>query len=236
VSDTLHDTLAELLRSGSTSNPALNRLLDDYTNYHLALVVVGGLFLVGCIGLSAFSWKRFRNTQSADRKWTFEKRTFLSFATLGAFVSFLIGVVVAANLSNVLDPRSGFAGSLDQIRAAPPGTRTESLHQAFTIWLQSGSADTPTIVQRAIDDRLAWQQPKAIICTALFAALVWLSVHTWRTLIARSRTSTPSRAPRSKRLRATRWALVTGCLLLMLMVIGNTQASIAPLGLTLFNG
>jgi hypothetical protein len=234
--DTLQDTLNELLRSGSTANPALNRLLDDYTTYHLVLVAIGVLFLIGFAGLSVFSWRAFRRAPKTGPKWTFEQRTHLSFATFGAVLSALMALVIAANLSSAMDPRPGFAGSLGQIRAAPPGTRTDSMHQAFTTWLRSSSTDTPKLVQRAIDDRLAWQQPKAIICTVLLAAFVWLSVHASRRLITRSRLPGSHGTRLFTTLRSLRWLSVAVCLLLTLMVLGNTQASAAPLCLTMFNG
>ena len=236
MSDTLQDTLDELLRSGSTTNPALNRLLDDYMRYHLALVAVGSLFMLGFAGLSISSWTRFRKVPAADQKWTFEKRTYFSFAALGASLSALLAVVVAANISNVLEPRTGFAGTLSMIGAAAPGTQTATLHHAFTTWLQSGSGETPPLVQQSIDDRLAWQQPKAIICSVLFVVFAWLSTRLWRTLIAKSRPREPQRNFKTLGLRAARWSSMTACLLLMLMVMGNTQASFAPLGLTLLFG
>lgn len=236
MSDTLHDTLDALLRSGTTSNPALNKLLDDYTRSKLVLVVVGGLFLLGFVGLTVFSWRRFRTASTTDRKWTFEKRTYLSFAALGALVSALAAVVIAANISNAIDPRTGFTGSLGMIPNAPPGSQTGRLHQAFTAWLQTSNTNTPTLVRHAIDDRLAWQQPKAIICTVLLGTFVWLSVRIWHTRIEKSRAHESRRYPRSGALRLAGWGSVTACLLLTLMVMGNTQASFAPLGLTLFYG
>jgi len=42
VTSDLHDTLEELLLSGSDANPALNALLDDYTKYHVAFIAVAG--------------------------------------------------------------------------------------------------------------------------------------------------------------------------------------------------
>ena len=47
--------------------------------------------------------------------------------------------------------------------------------------------------QPAIDDRLAWQQPKALISTVLFVVFVWLCVRIWRALIVKSRLSEPER-------------------------------------------
>ena len=116
------------------------------------------------------------------------------------------------------------------------GTRTDQRHQAFKTWLQSGSTQVPSLIQRKIDERLAWQRPKAIISSLLLIVFVVLSARIWHTLI------------RGSRLHEARWKLkevslltagvttVNACLLLMLMVMGNTQGSISPLSLTLFFG
>ena len=61
--DTLRATLDDLLRSGTTSNPALNRLLDDYTRFHLVLVAVGSLFMLGFVVLTVLSWRGFRRDE-----------------------------------------------------------------------------------------------------------------------------------------------------------------------------
>lgn len=234
--DTLRATLNDLLRSGTTSNPALNRILDDYTRFHLVLVAVGSLFMLGYVVLTVVSWRGFRRaTRTSNRRWTFEKRTWLSLTGLGGILVALTLVVIAANVSSVLDPRRGFAGSLGMIGTDRAGTPTASLHQSFTMWLQSDSSATPPLVQRAIDDRLAWQQPKALISTVLFFVCVWLCVRIWRALIAKSRLSEPERNLKTVGLGFARWGLVAASFLLMLMVIGNTQASLAPLGLTLLN-
>jgi hypothetical protein len=43
-------------------------------------------------------------------------------------------------------------------------------------WLQSGNAQLSPLLQHAIDDRLAWQRPKAVICGVLLLAFVTLTV------------------------------------------------------------
>jgi hypothetical protein len=107
---------------------------------------------------------------------------------------------------------------------------------AFDSWLQSGSSQVPSLVQRKIDDRLAWQRPKAIVCSVLLVLSVVLTAHVWRTLIRRSRVPDARRRPREVLLMLAGLAAVPYCLLLMLMVMGNTQASLAPMSMTLFYG
>lgn len=218
MDDRLQTTLDDLLRSGTESNPALNALLADYVRYHAAFIVVAGLFLLGFVALTVFAWRGFRTAERA----TAQRRTYLGFIIVSVLVGLMLALLIAANLSSVLDPRQGFAGAIGLLNAPRP--QTVDLQQAFNSWLQSGATEVPAIVQAAIDERLAWQAPKAIICTVLLAAFVALCFFCWRAFL---------RKPRAVPLLA---GLVTAfvCLILMLMVIGNTQGAVAPLALTLF--
>jgi hypothetical protein len=237
VNDTLKTTLRDVLRSGTDSNPALNVLIDDYTKYHVVLVVVGGLFLLGLALLSIFFWSRFTRAPRHDtRKWTFEKKTYFSFGILSVLVALFMALVVAGNVSNVLNPRNGFEGAIGMLSASKAGTRAAELHQPFTTWLTSGSEQVPSAVQGAIDDRLSWQRPKAIICSVLLVLFLVLSVWIWRRLIRTSRVPGTGWGLKRAALLMLGVVTVAVCLLLMLMVIGNTQGSIAPISLTLFYG
>jgi len=108
--------------------------------------------------------------------------------------------------------------------------------QSFATWLQSGQTDTPTLVTARIDDRLAWQRPKAIICSVLLVVVLALCAQIWRTLIRGSRKRQHGWTPKDVSLVAAGLLGGAACLVLMLMVIGNTQASLAPLSMTLFYG
>lgn len=237
TTDTLPDTLKELVGSGTDSHAALNVLISDYARFHLVLVLVGGLFLLIMLALSVFFWRRFTRAQRTElRKWTFERRTYFVFGVVSVLVSLFLALIVAANVSNVVNPRHGFSGSLPLLSAAAAGTQAAEVHQSFETWLQSGSPDVPSVVQAAVDDRLSWQRPKAIICTVLLVAFALLSAAVWRILIRKSRV-------REGRRPLAEWGLlllgivaVGACLVLMLMVMGNTQASLAPLSMTLFYG
>jgi uncharacterized membrane protein YidH (DUF202 family) len=236
-SDSLQDTLKGIVRSGTDSNPALNTLLGDYMKYHVVLVVVGGLFLIGLAALCVIFWRRFAKApKGSTRGWSFERRTYFCFGALSLMVTLFMALVVLANVSNVVNPQHGFAGAIPLLGTPSPGTSAEALQQSFATWLQSGSTEVPDVVQGAIDDRLSWQRPKAIICTVLLVAFLLLCAVIWRALIRKSRVRTSRRT-------FAEWSLLGGgiisvgvCLLLMLMVIGNTQGSIAPISLTLFYG
>jgi cytochrome bd-type quinol oxidase subunit 2 len=237
VDDTLQETLRKLMRSETESNPALNVLVADYTKYHVVLVVVGGLFLLGLILLSVFFWTRFRRAPRTDvRKWTFERKTYFYFGVLSVLVAMFLTLVVAANVSTVMNPRQGFSGSISMLRTASPGTHMDDLYRAVDTWLQSGSADTPSAVQDKIDERLAWQRPKAVICSVLLVVFVIVSALMWRALIRKSRDREAKGRFRKVSLHLLGVVMVLASLLLMLMVMGNTQGSVAPISLTLFFG
>ena len=232
MNDSLQDTLQTLIQSGTTSNAALNRLINDYADYHMMLTFVGGLFLVSLLLLSFFLWRRSTKVHSI-----FEKKTYLYFGGISVIVSLFMALIVAANLSSALDARQAFAGSHEMLSTPQTGTPKDQRYQSFQAWVQSGSVQMPSLVQSKINNRLSWQLPKAIICSILLVLLVAICTRVWQTLIRKSRS------------RQTKWsfrqaalllsgvvATVIVCFLPMLMVIGNTQASFAPIVLTLFFG
>ena len=196
------------------TSPAYDRVLTDDRNYHIVFLVVGGLFTVFLLLLCVFSWMRFKRA----RRRTFERRTYLSFGVVSLALTLFMVVACWANVTSVVNPRQTLSGTT----FSPVGEA----------WLQSGSAQISPLLQHAIDERLAWQRPKAVICSVLLVAFVALTVFVWRRLIRRSTTGVP--VP-----RLTLGAGVLSaacCLLLMLMVIGNTEGALAPLTLTVIYG
>lgn len=233
----LRTTLDALLRSGSTTNPALEALLDDYARYHTVFVVLGGALTLASLGFGAWAWGRYRRVRrAADGRSPFERRVPLGFAVLGLAVGLGIGLVVAANAGNARDPRPGFAGAVGLIEHAPAGGTDSPRDRAFDAWLRSGQAERPTLVDERIDDRLAWQRPKAVISAVLLVLMVVAGTRLWRGLIGRARWRVGP-MPAAERLRlAAAVGSVPAVLVLAAMVIGNTQASLAPLSMTLFYG
>lgn len=236
-SDSLQTTLNNLLQSGTQSNPALNSLLSDYIKYHVVLLIVGGLFILILVNLSVLFWARYKRTPKTDTsKWTFEKKTYFSFSLLTTIVGLFMALIVVANTSTVLNPQQGFSGVVDILGTSQTGMHKAELHQSYNTWLQSGSTHIPALIQSKINDRLAWQLPKAIICSALLAIFVVLSVRIWGTLIRQSKVRETKRKLKEKMLLFSGVVSVAVCLLLMLMVIGNTQGAFAPLSLTMLYG
>jgi len=233
----LRSTLDELTREGSTANPAFNALLADYARYHLVLAVLGSAFLLAFVVLGGLSWKRFRSSPpSGRRRWTFPKLTHLAAVALSVGVGLVLALVVAANLGNALDPRPGLAGAVPLIDTPRPDTPRAELQHAFDDWLQSGSTRMPAPVRRAVDDRLAWQRPKAVVSGVLLLIFLALGARTWRALLDRNPGESGRWRPGDVALLAAGLGEVAICLLLMLMVVANTQASLAPVAMTLFYG
>jgi len=84
-------------------------------------------------------------------------------------------------------------------------------------WLRSGSADKPRLLQDKIDARLSWQRPKAIITSVLFIAFAGLCI-------------------RIRRRRIVSIVAMLCTLVLLVMAVANTQASVAPVFLTVLYG
>jgi hypothetical protein len=237
MSNDLRDELDDLLQSASGSNPALNALLDDYARYHLVFIAVGGIFLLSFMLLAVVTWRRFRRTpRSANRRWSLERAIYLCGSALSSAAAGIMALLVAANLSNVANPRHGFSGAVGMIGDPAPGSGGAELHRAFLDWLQTGTPATPDRVSAAIDARLAWQRPKAIICSVLLVVCVVVCARVWRHVIVRSRAHAARWTTRDVARLASGVGAGLVCLLLMLMVIGNAQASLAPLSMTLFYG
>jgi hypothetical protein len=201
-----------------STSPAYDQLLAADRNFHVVFLVVGGLFTLLLLLFSVFSLVRFKRA----RRRTFERRSYFCFGAVSLTLGLLMAVVFWANVTSVVNPRQTLSGT--------------TFSRVGETWLQSGSAQISPQLQRAIDDRLAWQRPKAVICTVLLVAFVTLTVFLWRTLIRQSTTGEPFRKL-SRRLVQCAGILSAGfCLLLMLMVIGNAEGAFAPLFLTVLYG
>jgi bacteriorhodopsin len=217
----LRTTLRALLDSHSRANPAFNRLLRDYTDYHWVEVVLGGTMTLALLTLSVFLWRRVRRRP--------RERIYLWLALPATVVALFMALVLAANISTVANPRPGFAHVIDTLPATSAGSYRAHLHHSFDAWMRSGAQRPPARVQQAVDARLSWQRPKAIICAVLFLGAALLTFGIWRAFDRRTR------GHRGMLLAA---GIVTSLatLVLMTMAIGNTQATIAPIALTLLYG
>jgi hypothetical protein len=215
----------------------MNALLDDYTIYHVVRIVAGGVLVVTFILLSIFFWTQWKRVPKTDeRKWTFEKQTYFSFGALSIVVGLLLAFIVAANATNVLDPRHGFSLLVDSLGTPKAGTQMDTIYQAFNTWVQSGSATIPPVVQTKIHERIALHTTSAIVYGILLVVFVVLDAPIWRTLIKRSRVREAKWGLQERALLASGVAAVALSLLLMVMVVVNVQGAIAPITLTLLEG
>ena len=234
----LRRRLTTLVESDESPNAAFTALLGDYTRYHVALVVVGGMFLLALLALCLVCLRRFRRAPrpAEGGRWTFERTTYLAFGVASALVSLFLVAIVGANLSTSLNPRQGFAGSLSMLDTMGSDSGTLGRYEAFDAWIESSSPTAPSQVQALVQERLAWQQPKAVISALLLIIVALACAGIWRSLIRRSRLGV------GQWTLGTSARLLTGitagatCLVLMLMVMGNTQASVAPISMTMFFG
>lgn len=231
----LQATLQELLRVDGGSNAALGALIDDYSRYHAVLAGLGSGFTIALIGIAA--WRRRRlEALRPDGPSTFARRTYLACTSIALLIAAFLGLVSVANVSNVAQPRDGLKGSVALLQSAPKDQTLVAFHAATAAWLRSGGAAVPATVQARVDERLSWQRPKAVVCVVLLALFVLLAHRVWRRLIASSRVA--GARWNARRLGLLTVGLFTGgmSVLLMLMVMGNVQASIAPLAATVFLG
>jgi hypothetical protein len=232
----LHSTLSALLRPHAAANPAADRLVADYATYHATLAILAAGFLLVIGILSVLLWRRFRRATTGEGRWSFERRVYFWFAALGLLTSAFLVLVLVANVSNARNPRAGLAGSLSMLQTRTVGSPAHSRYQAYESWLESKTSAVPPPVQQVVDARLSWQRPKAIVSTVALLGMIIVTLRTWRTLIRQSRRDRWAWHSREVVHLAAGVGSAFSCLLLMVMVMGNTQAAIAPLSMSMFFG
>lgn len=238
MDQTLQTTLRAMLARGTEPNDVLELLIRDYQRFHLVLVIVGGVFLVLVLGLGAVLWRGWGRARSqGDAARRFERRAYGVGAVLATGVALLLAVVVVANVSTVLSPRQGFAGSLGMLGSPAQGSRSAVVQHEVSTWLESSNpVAVPPELQQRVDARLSWQRPKAVVTSVLLVVVSVLGLLAWRRLVRRARASGGRSTRREVPLLLGAWAAAFASFVLMLMVMGNTQGSLAPLSLTLFLG
>lgn len=233
-SDSLQNTLYRLAQPGSGDNPAYNTLFHDYTRFHAVIFIEGSMFALMLIVLSVYFWRQFMSAQTdATRKWTFEKKTHFCFGLVSTVASLCMLLIVAANLSTVLNPQEGFVQTISDLGTPQVGTQKDVLYKAVNTWAQSNNTHMPPVLQNRVSDRLAWQRPKAIVCSILLGVLTVFSARLWQKLIKNSRANDAMWSLKEKALITMGVIVVPVTLLLMIMALANTQASFAPITLTL---
>ncbi|MBZ9749510.1 hypothetical protein K7W42_01405 [Deinococcus sp. HMF7604] len=231
-SEPLRATLHQLLQQEAAPNRALAVLLGDYATYHAALALLAGGLSAACLLLTFSFWRRF--CTAAGHGWRFETRLSATFGALSVILGSLLGLLTLANAGNALHPKAGFEPLLSLLgRGSGAAAQREA---TFNAWLQSGQAALPGALQTEILERLAWQQPKALLCGLLCVVLVALSARIWGHLIRRFRQDPSTWTLRERGLMVSGGVTVSASLPLLVMFLANTQASLAPITLTLLYG
>lgn len=229
----LQHTLSRFVESHSRSNPAFNELLSDYRNYHVVLLVFGGLIELLVVAFCIFAWiraKRAGRTETGKR--TFEKRTYVTFALFTTVIGLAFAVVLAANVTTVVNPWPGFNALVTSLGNPQPGTQTAKVFTATNDWINSGSVHVPAAIHAAVEHRLSWQRPRAIISTILMVVFALSSVGIWRRLIERSRTPTTHRRFRERLLALIGAGAVVAALLFTVLAVANMRGTIEPVAIT----
>ncbi|MGB8860624.1 MAG: hypothetical protein WCC60_15300 [Ilumatobacteraceae bacterium] len=229
ANDELTDTLQQH-STGWRSNPAMRALVGDYTRSHWVLVIVGGAFVVALAVLAVMCWRRFRRAPRATTGTaSTERRVYGTVAATLTLAGLAMGLIVAANLSTAAEPIPGFLQA-----SAHPTPNSRAVDDAVIDWVQSGATSVPTIVETKVDDRVAWQLPKAIVCGLLLIAFTGLAVRLGRSLIRRSRAGEP--VVHRRRQLGVQLATTCAALLMMVMFVANLQGALAPLTITVLGG
>jgi hypothetical protein len=229
LNDPLHATLNHMIQSGSWSNPAMHTLLTDYAKFHLVLVIAGGCTVIVLGLLSIIFWMRWKRTPNGDKhQWTFAKKVYFSFGLLSTAVSLLLALIVAANATNAFDPVPGFS----LLANSTTTSDSSQLGHALNAWITSGNSTVPPLIQQKVQDRLAWQRPKAIVSGILLILFVVLSFFLWNALLQK----TKGKASKWQMKEATYFicgiATLTFSFFLLVLVLANMQGAIAPLTIT----
>ncbi len=242
ANETLEHTIGSRIDTWR-SNPAMTTLINDYARYHAILVVIGGLIVCGFAVLSARLWNQFRRSRRTalpDTKPSLpkvshtkapERKLYLAAAVASTTVGLLFALIVFANLSNARNPVPGFV-----MATTHPTPNSFAVDSAVNEWILSGSSDVPAAIEEKVRERLAWQRPKAAISGLLFVVFALASVKTWRSLLQQAQTGRPATLRQTAATIATETTFVSLALLAMVMFIANTQASFAPLSITVLGG
>jgi hypothetical protein len=233
MDDELQTTISEALEAGWRSNPGLKALVDDYVKFHWVLVAVGALvtlaFLFGSFRFLRSYWKHRRIDAPSDQ---LTRKVSLGFGVLSGTLGCLFGLLALVNASTALNPLPGFSSLVDTSTVQADSDVGRSLID----WIQSASSETPPAVEKKVEDRLAWQMPKAIICSLLLLVFGWLTVVAWKALLGDARRSRSWSRMKGRVVLGSGVGATSVSLLLLVMAIANAQASIAPLTISALGG
>ncbi|MEC0172049.1 hypothetical protein [Paenibacillus graminis] len=236
MNDELQRTLSKIIESGSQSNPAVNALISDYAKFHAVLAVAGGCMVLLFAWLSIIFWTKFKRSPKLSKlKWGFERKTYFFFGLLSSGVALFMILIVAANLTNTLNPLHGFSLIDFSFKTSYGTTYKDELRYAFNEWIQSGNENIPTIIQDRFNKRIEFHTTKAIVSGILLILFAGLSVYIWSALVRRAKSNDSNWRFKEKACFVFGNATVVLTLLMIVIVMANTQAAFAPKTLSMIN-
>lgn len=99
--DQVRQRLADVRSADDATPAALQVMINDFAEYHVAMVVIAGVLAVALIGICVLLWRRFAATVRSDRR---ARRVLASFGALATSVALAALVLAAANISVAADP------------------------------------------------------------------------------------------------------------------------------------
>lgn len=230
--------IARLSEPGAVDNRVYDLLLQDYINYHAVLVVGGSVFAMAAFYVTARSIRALAagRANAGSPAPVVARRANLVLAITGAVTGLLMLLLVAINLSTVLSPREGFTQTFAEAAARSRDAENALSWDTLLTWIQTGDERLPPRLQAAVNERLSWQRPKAIVCWILLALSALLTTRAWNA-INEGRQRKPARTGLGRAvLLASAIAGISVCLILVVLAFVNTQAWIAPIVITLAAG
>ena len=225
----LQRTLSEMVKSGSQSNPVMNKIINDYAKYHAIIVILFGCLVLIFSLLSIIFWIKFKRMPKISKvKWKLEKKIYFSFGILSNLLTLLMILLVVANASNALNPLQGFSMAVGP-SISKGEIHTDELHHTFSKSVKSGNRNIPPVIEKQINECARFHTTKAINSGILFIIFVTLSIILWATLIKRAKVNASKWRFKEKAYFVFGNATVIISLLTMLIVLANMQGAYAPL-------
>ena len=222
---------------GSISDVVCQVLLADYVKYHQVFVIGSALFASWAAydaTRALFKLKR-GNLYCPDAGLWSIRRALTVIVVSGLAATLLWTLLSLVNLSNVVEPEAGFANLISTISEKSDRSQN-AFNVAVTRWLQSSTEALPAVISEAIGDRRSWQLPKAIICTIILLAVLLLKQALLAKLIIKAGSIIYADLSRRPLILTSVYILLPTEFVLMVLALANTQASFAPLLLTLSAG
>ncbi|WP_067690978.1 hypothetical protein [Nocardia jejuensis] len=102
--------LADAVSTGERTPPVLSAMIDDFSRYHVVMLVIASIVAVLSAAAAVVCWKRFANTPSRHRR---TRRVLAASATLAMLATAAMIVVAVANTTTVADPAPALAALFD---------------------------------------------------------------------------------------------------------------------------